>query len=299
MTETRPPGDSDEAQVLAAWRALPRVEPPAALDARILAASRQQAPAMPAGGASPGRRPRWPAMWATAAVLTLAVGVSWQLRQQHPGAPTAPDAGIARPAPQEPSTDAVPAPLADAPERRQRDARAETGAAPTADIVGRASEAAVPAAPMPAGDAPAAKSIASNESVSDAGSTRAAAGVAADAAPMMQPAPMPQAKREAAMPQAAPPAATADAPPPSAPLAQVQAEMAAAEAAPVVAAAPAETPAAARAALPTDSDAAITRIRELLAAGRIDAAREAAAAFAVDHPQARLPDDLAWLAAPR
>ena len=110
----------DEAQVLARYRKLPKPQPSAALDAAILAQAR-------AAVANPAtvprverRRSRWPAVFATAATLALAVGVSWQIRQAEqarqpvlegvpvpqssgdeiaqPAADAAPAAGVAAPA---------------------------------------------------------------------------------------------------------------------------------------------------------------------------------------------------------
>jgi hypothetical protein len=69
------PDDIDEQRLLAAYRALPRPEPSAALDAAVLAHARAVLPA------ARRARPRWVTGLATAAVLTLAVGTGWQLRE--------------------------------------------------------------------------------------------------------------------------------------------------------------------------------------------------------------------------
>lgn len=300
MTAKTPMHGDDETQVLAAWRALPKVEPPAALDQRILAAARAQAagPAQaattPAAGIQPRRRPQWPALLATAAVITLAVGVSWQLRQEHPGVATPPAPAIAPPPLLERSEQK--ASTSSGAEFARRQAAAETDAGPAAASADLATASGVAPLDAEVRTEPKAQTSTSNEA--------AAADVAVtatEAAPMLQSAPVPQAKREALVPQAAPPAATAASmpPPAAAPAPPARAADTLGSAQP---ASPAE-PAAAGAPVVAESmdtvAAAVARIRELVAAGRIAEARDAAAEFTVDHPQARLPDDLAWLVAPR
>ncbi|HVI54886.1 MAG TPA: hypothetical protein VM621_07525 [Luteibacter sp.] len=80
MTQiTPPPSDDDlpdEREFAALYARLPKAEPDASLDATVLAAAR----AMPVS-----RRPRWPVAFASAAVLVLAVGVAWQVREGQPG----------------------------------------------------------------------------------------------------------------------------------------------------------------------------------------------------------------------
>jgi Meckel syndrome type 1 protein len=65
----------------AAYRRMPRVEPPAALDAAVLAAARR-AVGRPA-------RPRWPFAIASAAVVVLAVGLGWRAGREQMREPTA------------------------------------------------------------------------------------------------------------------------------------------------------------------------------------------------------------------
>lgn len=60
-------------QLAAAYRKLPRPEPSPALDAAILAQAR-------AAVAKPARRNRWPTWIASAAAVTLAVGLAWRVR---------------------------------------------------------------------------------------------------------------------------------------------------------------------------------------------------------------------------
>lgn len=82
---TPPPSDDDlpDEQALAALYArLPRAEPDPALDAAVLAAAARATP--------PRRRPRWPVALGSAAVLVLAAGVAWQLRDTPPPVAHAP-----------------------------------------------------------------------------------------------------------------------------------------------------------------------------------------------------------------
>lgn len=65
------------------YRALAREEPPAAIDAAILAASRR------AVGARPGGARRWVGPVSIAAVLVLGIGVSLRMQQERPGIETA------------------------------------------------------------------------------------------------------------------------------------------------------------------------------------------------------------------
>jgi hypothetical protein len=79
MTEERDP------KVSAAYRELGAEEPPRALDDAILAAARREAGARPAPlGLRAGRR-RWYAPLATAAVLVLAVALTWNMQSEQPG----------------------------------------------------------------------------------------------------------------------------------------------------------------------------------------------------------------------
>jgi Meckel syndrome type 1 protein len=125
-------------QLAAAYRKLPRPEPSPALDAAILAQAR-------AALAKPARRTRWPAWFASAAAVTLAVGLAWQVRKQsEPGQP----APLAPPAP----AASAPAAPAEADVARQRDEAAPLEDARTnegfAAEPGAFEEAAKPAAAM-------------------------------------------------------------------------------------------------------------------------------------------------------
>jgi hypothetical protein len=80
MTQTTPPPSDDdlpdERELAALYARLPKVEPDASLDAAVLAAATRATPVR--------RRPRWPVALASAAVLVLAVGVAWQVRDMQP-----------------------------------------------------------------------------------------------------------------------------------------------------------------------------------------------------------------------
>ncbi|HVF36091.1 MAG TPA: hypothetical protein VND91_12285 [Candidatus Saccharimonadia bacterium] len=76
--------------LVAAYGRLPKAEPPAAVDAAVRANAR---------AALQRVRPRWPGLLATAATMTIAIGLAWQLR----------DAEDAREA-QRPSATSMPAP---------------------------------------------------------------------------------------------------------------------------------------------------------------------------------------------
>jgi negative regulator of sigma E activity len=158
----------DDEDLIARYRALPRPEPSAALDAAVLAQAR---------AAVRRTRPAWMAPIGAAAVVVLAVAVGWQLRgvplepvmpqsgsetaQSTEPARDAPvDTGAAAPAAAKPAarnqapTDAVPAapaqapaPVREAKAERQRDA--EDRAAPIAASPPAAARAATAQAPPP------------------------------------------------------------------------------------------------------------------------------------------------------
>ena len=79
MTEERDP------KVTAAYRELGAEEPPRALDDAILAAARREAGARPASLSPRAGRQRWYAPLATAAVLVLAVALTWNMQREQPG----------------------------------------------------------------------------------------------------------------------------------------------------------------------------------------------------------------------
>src|SRR5512142_2701179 len=75
-----------------AYRGLAREEPPASLDAAILAASRRAA-------AKPSFTRRWGVPVSLAAMLVLAIGVTLELQHQQPGIEVAPPASAPASAP--------------------------------------------------------------------------------------------------------------------------------------------------------------------------------------------------------
>jgi hypothetical protein len=151
MTQTTPPPSDDdlpdERELAALYARLPRVEPDASLDAAVLAEATR--------ATSLSRRPRWPVALASAAVLVLAVGVAWQVRDLQPAPSAMPKASAPpppAPAPAAPIAAAAPAAdmraahMADSiaaeaappPELRKS---AYSGSAPAAANVGAASAA--------------------------------------------------------------------------------------------------------------------------------------------------------------
>lgn len=72
---------------VAIYRRLPRPEPPPQWDAAVLAQAQKAL-------RPPTRAPRWPRWFATAAALSLAIGLGWHLnRESTPGYPPAPAPG--------------------------------------------------------------------------------------------------------------------------------------------------------------------------------------------------------------
>lgn len=101
MTEPRDP------KVSGAYRELAREEPPAAVDRAIAAAARQALGVRPAPLVAPTGRRAWTVPLAAAAVIVLAVAITWHVQLEQPGldgedAPaqaTARDAVAAEPSP--------------------------------------------------------------------------------------------------------------------------------------------------------------------------------------------------------
>lgn len=118
--------------LVAAYRRLPREEPPAAVDAAVMKQAR--------AALRTSARPRWPTLLATAATMTLAIGLAWQLREaevrieaQRPAEVAPPPAAAPEPpppgeAPAPPVALTLPPVLEDAP-TDTRDADASTDAA--------------------------------------------------------------------------------------------------------------------------------------------------------------------------
>ena len=103
MTQiTPPPSDDDlpdERELAALYARLPKAEPDESLDAAVLAAATRAMPVK--------RRPRWPVALASAAVLVLAVGVAWQVRELPPPATSTIPRAAAPAAVEGPTTDSL------------------------------------------------------------------------------------------------------------------------------------------------------------------------------------------------
>src|SRR5258706_13461279 len=74
----------DEREVERLYRQLPREEPPAALDAKIRAEARRAVIVHPAPLVAPTGRRHWYFPVAAAAVIVLAVAVTWQVERAQP-----------------------------------------------------------------------------------------------------------------------------------------------------------------------------------------------------------------------
>ncbi len=181
MTPITPPTSDDdlpdERELAALYARLPKVEPDASLDAAVLAEATRALPVR--------RRPRWPVAFASAAVLVLAAGVAWQVRELPPEQPTYASA---------PPSAAAPAPAA-APVVL---AKPGSGLAPATDAVARSI--ADESAPTPSANVGADSSAMPAKRAQE---HRIAAVPAAAPAPAPPPAPAPE-QRRYATPAAAP-----------------------------------------------------------------------------------------------
>ena len=281
----------------------PHGEPSPSLDARILAAA-HEATARHGGARRPQRR--WPVAFGIAASLALAVGIAWQLRPL-------PQASAAYQS-EAPAAASVPA----APERTAvADATMESANAPAiaqqADVAtaistpapeasresAKAMKPAVPAPPPPAEPKPMAEPDIVFDSPAPAAAEAAAQSMTTVEAPRaFSPRPRPLStsptasdkRRNAATGDAAARAdAAADALPETDTLDRLQATGTADAAAsdePGTDVPPATMTS------PEARDAWLARIRELLAAGKPDAARASLREFKHRYPDAPLPDDL-------
>jgi hypothetical protein len=292
-------------------------EPPAALDARILAAAHGAVAARPRK-----RGPRWPLALGAVATLALAIGIAWQLRpsqeqaQIYSEAPAAaraiggsgpsaaeelPVAAAVAPqtapttAPPEPATEAAPLPAdvaqpqasSQAPGQAKAVAEKERDAFPASER----SQARVAPAPPPPPDA--------QDIVFDAAEP-------VDVPPVQAPAPAPSPVD--ATENAATAGATASARRESAPEAKTAADEETALDQITVTGTRVERDAAgfedqaiddqppATADSPAVQRAWLQQIRELVAGGEVDAARESLAEFKRRYPHYALPDDLAEFA---
>ncbi len=299
MRPPHDPLDADERALAARLARVPAAAPSAAIDAAILAAARAATDAVaPADAAPPPMRTtprtpprRWPIGVGLAAALLVAVGVAWQLRPM-------PDA---RPLPSE-----VPMAIS---------ARSAPGATPERRVTRAAS--ATDAVAAPASDAPDPAVTTPVERAEDRGGTEARpAGDATPAEPVSRAAPA----AAATAPPASPPLARqrtalgtdAIAAPAAAPAARAFGAPVAAPKAPalqtqevshdtstqamrfedLVDDVPDDEQPPASADSPDVRRAWLHRVRELLDAGDIAAARASLGEFHRRHPDAELPPDL-------
>ncbi|MDQ0007878.1 hypothetical protein J2T07_000037 [Luteibacter jiangsuensis] len=144
---TPPPSDDDlpdERDLAALYARLPKAEPDPALDAVVLAQADRAVPAR-------SRRAHWPIALGSAAVLVLAVGLAWQLRDSRPDVTATLPAATAR---RVESTGSASAPMqASAPAVLQESTRA--AAPPRMARRSAPARSLAPAAPAPSVEAPA------------------------------------------------------------------------------------------------------------------------------------------------
>lgn len=287
---TPPPTDEDlareERELAALYRRLPKAEPDAALDARVLAEA-DRAIARPARR----RSPPWLIGLGSAAALVLVAGIIWRMQPtllESNLPPMTPDAPAAESKPSEPTARApakvsVPAPLLQDAVPAQPAPPAGAGAGATRSAAPSAEpeheRAAEKSAADEASSKPRAKSIDTERARREAGPHELPR-ANLDTAPLTQPAPPPR-------PALAPPPAPAAPPLPP----------------PALTATPTETTDAATATgntnAPRGIEALVDAAREALRNGDEDAARRHVRALLRDHPQFTLPDDLAALAPSR
>jgi hypothetical protein len=273
----------------------PHGEPSPALDARILATAHDAAMQ-----AQARRHPRrWPVAFGIAASLALAVGIAWQLRPLPQAAVDQSEA----PAAMSVQTTSQPAAAADSSMESATAAADATAIKPQGDAAATASmpapeasresakamKSAAPAPPLPVEQSPVEPDIVLDNPEPATEAAAQSAPVAAPRAFSMQPppaVPATSAKRQSAAEEAD---AAANALPETDTLDRLQATGTAEAAAndePGTDVPPATMTS------PEARDAWLARIRELLVAGQLDAARASLREFRHRYPDAPLPDDL-------
>lgn len=260
-------------------------EPPAALDARILAAAHAAV-----ARSATRRRPRWPLGLGLAASLALALGVAWQLHMR-PGAlplPTdeAPAGTVAR------TADAVqPPPAAEPPPPAQARAR-EAAELDAAEHARTMRHAAVEAERAATEAFRARQAVAPPPPPPPAGEPGAEAS-APPSAPLLPPPSGEEKPLEVeAVPAPAPAAQVAAPAPPAPPERAISAAGTSAGTHTLQADQPDDVQPPASFDAPEARDAWLQRIRELLHEGDRDAARASLLEFRRRYPQHSLPDDL-------
>ena len=245
--------DERDAKVSAAYRELGAEEPPRRLDDAILAAARREAGARPAPLAPRGGRQRWFAPLATAAVLVLAVALTWNMQRERPG--------IESPAQQA----AAPPPAADRDAEKAAAKQVEKEVAkpmPTDDLkTVRRKDAERPAAPAPSAAGEPKPFMADKPATAGAARSSELRGAAADVAGSLS---QPLEERTA---RDAPAAARAPQAGPAPAAARMQAQKLA------------DTP-----------ERELERIVELRVQGRHDEADKALAEFRKRHPDFKIPE---------
>jgi hypothetical protein len=273
----------------------PHGEPSPALDARILAAAHDAV----ARTQARRQRRRWPVAFGIAASLALAVGIAWQLRPLPQAAVDQSEA----PAAMSVQTTSQPAAAADSSMESATAAADATAIKPQGDAAATASmpapeasresaktmKSAAPAPPLPVEQSPVEPDIVLDNPEPATEAAAQSAPVAAPRAFSMQPppaVPATSAKRQSAAEEAD---AAANALPETDTLDRLQATGTAEAAAndePGTDVPPATMTS------PEARDAWLARIRELLVAGKLDAARASLGEFRHRYPDAPLPDDL-------
>jgi hypothetical protein len=273
----------------------PHGEPSPALDARILAAAHDAV----ARTQARRQRRRWPVAFGIAASLALAVGIAWQLRPLPQAAVDQSEA----PAAMSVQTTSQPAAAADSSMESATAAADATAIKPQGDAAATASmpapeasresakamKSAAPAPPLPVEQSPVEPDIVLDNPDPATEAAAQSAPVAAPRAFSMQPppaVPATSAKRQSAAEEAD---AAANALPETDTLDRLQATGTAEAAAndePGTDVPPATMTS------PEARDAWLARIRELLVAGQLDAARASLREFRHRYPDAPLPDDL-------